>query len=107
MIFAGLAVVLWSARLFAAKKTAIKPFEVSSALVIEGPFRFSRNPMYLGMITLLSGVAVLLGSLSAWLTPLAMFITLQKIFIPAEEAMMETAFGKEYREYKRRVRRWL
>lgn len=107
LILTGLGVNLWGAGLFRAKGTAIKPFEASSVLVTEGPFRFSRNPMYVGGVTVLLGTAVLLGSVTAFLAPVAMFLTLQKHFILAEEAMLEATFGESYRQYKARVRRWI
>jgi len=107
LIVMGSSLNVWGAGLFWRKGTTIKPFEISSALVVEGPFRFSRNPMYVGGVTILLGTAVLLGSVTAFLAPVAMFLTLQTHFIPTEEAMLEAAFGESYRQYKARVRRWI
>ena len=107
LILAGAALNLWSAGLFRQKGTTIKPFESSSVLVIEAPFKFSRNPMYVGGVTFLLGVAVFLGSVTAFLAPWAMFLTLQNIFIPTEEAMLEEKFGQSFRDYKQRTHRWL
>jgi protein-S-isoprenylcysteine O-methyltransferase Ste14 len=78
-----------------------------SALVTSGPFRFSRNPMYLGMLLWALGLAILLGSLSVFLFPLFLFVLAQWYIIPLEEKAMEGTFGEEYVAYKRRVRRWL
>ena len=63
--------------------------------------------MYLGFVLLLLGLAILLGSIVALIAPAAMFITLEKIFIPTEEKNLLGAFGKEYLDYKKKVRRWL
>ena len=103
----GAALNVWGSSLFRRRGTAIKPFEPSTALVCDGPFRLSRNPMYVGGVAMLLGVATVLGSLTAFLVPLAMFLTLQLWFIPHEERMLEETFGSAYRDYRRRVRRWL
>jgi len=63
--------------------------------------------MYLGFILILIGVATLLGSLSAFVTPILMFIILEIKFIPMEEKNLEKAFGKEYFKYKHKVRKWI
>ncbi|MCH7951587.1 isoprenylcysteine carboxylmethyltransferase family protein [Patescibacteria group bacterium] len=107
LLLVGGSINLWVKNIFDRRQTTIIPFNKSSALITEGPFSFSRNPMYLGIVLLLLGVAFLLGSLAAFLAPIAMFITLQRKFIPYEEGMLEETFGKKYRVYKNRVRRWL
>jgi protein-S-isoprenylcysteine O-methyltransferase Ste14 len=75
--------------------------------VLDGPFRFSRNPMYLGMVTLLIGVAIGLGSATPWLVIPAFFFLISKRFIAAEERKMEVEFGAEYLSYRSKVRRWI
>lgn len=107
LILAGIWLNIWADCLFKKKKTAVKPLEKPSALITEGPFRFSRHPMYLGFVLLMIGVAVLLGSVVAFLAPMAMLITLEMIFIPYEEKTLEEIFGQKYSDYKKRVRRWL
>jgi protein-S-isoprenylcysteine O-methyltransferase Ste14 len=88
-------------------KTTVKPFDLSRALVTEGVFRVSRHPMYLGMILIVAGIAVFLGSLTPWfiLPPLA--ILLDARFIRIEESMLEETFGEAYRRYKKQARRWI
>lgn len=105
LIVFGSVLNVWADSLFKKEKTTIKPFEKPSVLVVTGPFRLSRHPMYLGMVMLLLGVAVLLGSLSSFLAPLLMFISCEKFFIPHEEKSLEKIFGGEYKEYRKRVRR--
>lgn len=99
--------MIWAWKLFQEKKTPIRPTDEPSTLVADGPFRFSRNPMYLGIILMLTGVAVWVGSLPMFLAPIAFFIVLSIVFIPHEEKTLERIFGDAYRDYKSKVRRWL
>ena len=103
----ALAVVVWAAGLFRRAGTTIKPFEESSMLVLDGPYRWSRNPIYVAMIGGLIGIGVLLGSLSPFVV-IPMFAAVIGVrFIRAEEAALERIFGTAYVAYKARVRRWL
>ncbi|MEA1925615.1 MAG: isoprenylcysteine carboxylmethyltransferase family protein [Patescibacteria group bacterium] len=103
----GIGLNIWADSLFKKTKTTVKPSKRSSALILHGPFRFSRHPMYLGMVISLFGIAILLGSLAAFVAPIAFFATVSLIFIPHEEKAMENVFGKKYLDYKKRVRCWL
>jgi protein-S-isoprenylcysteine O-methyltransferase Ste14 len=76
-------------------------------LIRHGLYRWTRNPMYLGAVLLVSGVAVLLGSLPALLVAVAYVVILQEGFVRHEERLLEQRFGEEYRSYRRAVRRWL
>ncbi len=106
-VLGGILLVLWAARLFGQAGTPIKPFQEASALVIRGPYRLTRNPMYVGMVTVLVGIAVLLGSLSPVII-IPLFVALMDWrFIRVEEAALERTFGAKYGDYKARVRRWL
>ena len=107
LILAGVTVVVWAARLFQRAGTAIKPFEKSSALVTDGPYKCSRNPMYLGMVVALVGVGLLLGTISPFLVVPVFAWLIQRRFIQPEEAVLGRTFGSAYAEYKRQVRRWL
>jgi len=107
LIFLGITIAIWADHLFKRKKTTVKPFEKSSVLVTEGPFRFSRHPMYLGFVLILLGLALGLGNVIVFLSPIAIFIVFELLFIPYEEESLEKTFGKDYLEYKKRVRRWL
>jgi protein-S-isoprenylcysteine O-methyltransferase Ste14 len=107
LVVAGFVLTLASARLFARHGTAIKPFERSSALVTSGPYRFTRNPMYVGLVAMLAGLALLLEALSALLVvPIFAWIVATR-FIAVEERMLAERFGTAYAEYRARVRRWL
>lgn len=106
LIAAGIWVNIWADSLFKKRNTAVEPFEESSALVLEGPYRVSRHPMYLGMTAVLIGLAILLGSLTAFLVPIVFLLIMEVGFIRHEERDMERTFGEEYVRYRRRVRRW-
>ena len=96
-----------AARLFWKHKTSIKPGDVSTYLLTAGPYRFSRNPVYLGMTLVLVGAAAMLGSLTPWLLVPVFVWLINRNVIPVEETMMAAGFGPEYRRYCERVRRWL
>lgn len=87
--------------------TTVQPFEDSRRLVTDGLYRFSRNPMYLGMALVLLGAAFLLGSLVPFglITLFVVWIHIQ--FIRREEEMLSTQFGQDWLEYKARVRCWI
>lgn len=107
LILLGITITIWADQLFKKRKTTVKPFEKSSFLVMKGPFRFSRHPMYLGFILILFGLALGLGNLVVFLTSIAMFVTFELLFIPHEEESLEEVFGKDYLEYKKKTRKWL
>lgn len=106
-IMLGMALAGWGAGLFRKLGTPVIPFDKSTVLVTQGPYRFTRNPMYLGMVVVLVGVWLLLGSASPALVVPLFWLVIEFRFVRAEEAFMEALFGSEYLDYKRRVRRWL
>jgi protein-S-isoprenylcysteine O-methyltransferase Ste14 len=89
------------------KKSGTTDIENPKVLVTEGAFRYSRNPMYLGGLVMRFGLAILLGSLVTFIFPAISFLLLQFLYIPNEEAQLKTIFGKEYLDYKKRVRKWI
>ena len=103
----ALGVVVMIKRRFDAAGTTIKPFEEPNALVTDGLFAFSRNPIYVCMVAGLAGVAVAFGSLLPVIVIPVFVWIIQSRFIVVEEAMLEEAFGDDYWDYKARVRRWL
>ena len=98
---------LWADQLFKKSRTTVKPHLEPTALVSAGPYARSRNPMYVGMVAIVTGLAVVLGTV----TPLAVVPLLAALlalkFVPAEEQAMAEAFGEAWQQYKSRVRRWL
>jgi protein-S-isoprenylcysteine O-methyltransferase Ste14 len=87
--------------------TTVRPFEKSSVLVTDGVFGISRNPMYLGFVLTLIGIAVLLRSLTPYVVILIFAIWIQKKYITVEERMLAEKFGAEWQAYRQRTRRWL
>ena len=103
----GLGLMVAAMRAIRAHQTTIKPFEPSTALVTSGPYRVSRNPIYLGMTLMLVGVALSLGSTAPLLLVVGFALWLQVRFILKEEAHLAEQFGDAYRSYQARVRRWV
>ena len=103
----GLVMVLWSRSLFLKNATTLQLSEEPTSLVTSGPFRLSRNPIYLGMASILLGVAEVLGTLVALAFPVIFIALIEFCIIPGEERKLEKIFGEPYREYKKSVRRWI
>lgn len=103
----GMVLNIIADRAFKKTGTTIKPFEVSTTLVTSGVFRYSRNPMYLGMVLILTGAAILLGVLSPFIIIPVYVITMDRVFIVPEENMLHERFGKRWKQYKAEVRRWI
>ena len=103
----GTAVAVVGLVQFRRHRTTLRPFHHSSALVTGGLYRRSRNPMYLGLVVVMVGIAWLAGSASVWLVPPLLAFTLWARFIRHEEAMLAERFGPAYAAYRERVRRWV
>ena len=107
LVLLGVAHALPSVALFIRTHTTIIPHHQSTALVTRGPYRWTRNPMYVSLVLFYVGVAALFGSLWPLLfLPLPVLIVHFAV-IPMEERQLETVFGQQYKDYKTRVRRWL
>ncbi|MGH2536518.1 MAG: methyltransferase family protein [Candidatus Promineifilaceae bacterium] len=107
LFLAGLALGINAIRLMMRAGTSPDPHDPSAALVSEGPFRFTRNPIYLSMALLYAGIAVFFDAIWALLLlPLAL-VVIDRYQIRREERYLEQRFGEEYASYKRRVRRWI
>ena len=87
--------------------TTVKPFQESSGLVTDGVFQISRNPMYLGMVMILMGIAMIMRSLSPFLITILFAILIDRTYIRAEEQMLAETFGTKWQAYKEKTRRWL
>jgi len=107
LIAAGLGVIGWSALWFWRKRTTIEPHHAPGTLIVEGPYLFSRNPIYLAMLAMLIGYVASTGALSPVLLPVLFAWVLQSRFIAPEEAALRGAFGAEADRYFARTRRWL
>ncbi len=107
LIIFGVLCTVQSALRFRQAGTNLRPFTDSSALVTSGLFAYTRNPMYMGMILALAGLALILNERWPWLVLPVFAAVIQFRFIHFEEQLMEKTFGDDYRTYKARVRRWL
>lgn len=105
---AGIFLAAWGRTAFAAAGTEIIPTSATNKkLVTSGPFRFTRNPMYLGLSVLTLGIALYAGTLPFFSIPILLFLLCNFVFIPFEEAKMQRQFNGQYTDYLRRVRRWI
>ena len=107
LLTAGLSLIIACSIMFNKADTPIIPFEPSTTLLTHGIYRYTRNPIYLGMLIILLGAAIALGSLTPFLLLPVFFFIIQEGYIKYEEPFLEEIFGDRYREYKFRVRRWL
>lgn len=98
---------IWTDQLFKKNKTTVKPLEKPSTFIQTGPFKISRNPMYLGMTILLIGLGLVLGSIISFIGALLFIIAMETVFIPEEEHFMQEQFGEEFLAYKKKVGRWI
>lgn len=107
LIGAGLLWMLWALITFRRARTTVLPHQAASAFVATGPYRFGRNPMYLGMCGLYLGVTLWLNSVwGILLFPIVIFVLIRFV-IQREEAYLSHAFGDEYARFRANVSRWL
>ena len=107
LVFAGLGFAVSAVSQFGRMHTTLDPHGSVSTVVTSGPYRFSRNPIYLGFVCTLIGLPLALGNYwGAVLSPLLMML-LYRLVIKHEEAYLEEKFKDGYASYKSRVRRWL
>ncbi|MHB2265187.1 methyltransferase family protein [Aliihoeflea sp. PC F10.4] len=91
---------------FRNRRTPVAPYAAAVHLVTDGPFAISRNPIYLGMVTVLFALALILGNLWFVIFGVATAFAVSFLAIRPEERHLERRFGKAYRDYSKRVRRW-
>ncbi|WP_432477170.1 methyltransferase family protein [Nocardioides sp. GXQ0305] len=97
----------WCLLLFRHRRTGLLPGQTTTTLMVRGPFRVSRNPLYVGLLALYAGVALLVGSVGALvLLPVAWWLLHWGAVLP-EERYLHERLGEEYDLYRRQVRRWL
>ena len=107
LLIAGLALILIAGGSFSAAKTNIPPWKPSTAIVSTGVYRYTRNPMYLGMALIYIALSLFADSLIALAGLLVVLAIMQYGVIAREERYLEAKFGPSYREYKGRVGRWV
>ncbi|QSQ30074.1 methyltransferase family protein [Xanthomonas translucens] len=102
---AGLLLSLLCLARFVQRRTTVLPERDASSLVVRGPYRYSRNPMYLSLLLSYVGLCVQIGW--PWALLLLPLLALQRVLIPFEEARLRERFGSAYARYCTQVRRWL
>jgi protein-S-isoprenylcysteine O-methyltransferase Ste14 len=107
-IFAiGFALAIWAIVTIRKAGTQVETWKPTTAIVANGPYRFTRNPIYLGMMLALVGLAIILDSLWLLAMLLPFYLVIRYGVVAREEAYLERKFGDVYLGYKSRVRRWL
>jgi len=107
LVVAGLALMAWAGRTMWVSHTTVSPWARVSALVTSGPFRFTRNPIYLGDLLVYLGVALWVGTWWPVLFLPLLFPAVQGLVIGPEERYLTARFGDDYTAYLQRVRRWI
>lgn len=106
-VLTAIALFLFAVRTFRAAGTPIPGNRPTTTIVRTGPYRFSRNPIYLAFSLLQLGIALWLGSLWLLVTLIAALALMSIVVIPREERYLESRFPSDYSSYKASVRRWL
>lgn len=106
MVLSGIGLNIW-AWLFFKRAGTPEDYAEPTALVKDGPYRFSRNPMHVGGILLVLGVSLMTGNVVTLIAPVILYVIMRVVFVPFEERMMEDIFGNEFLDYKKDVRRWI
>jgi len=107
LVIGGVVVSVVSEREFVRRETAVNPHNPATTLVKSGPFRYSRNPMYVGLTAIQLGVALALNSLWGIILLIPTLLIMHFGVILQEEAYLERLFNDQYLAYKQSVRRWL
>jgi protein-S-isoprenylcysteine O-methyltransferase Ste14 len=107
LIALGLALNLWADATFKRARVDVTPFGETPRLMEAGPFRYSRNPMYLGMAAASAGLAIASGALFNLVFAAGLAAWLERAYILPEERFLAKRFGAEYESYRRRAPRWL
>ena len=107
LILSGISLVFVSFRFMRKMKTTFIPDGTPEVLISSGPFKFSRNPIYLGMLTVLVGVAFLMSSLSAIIIAFVFWIIINFTWIAHEEKKLHELFSEDWENYSSKVRRWI
>lgn len=107
LVALGFSCMMWARILFTSRHTTLFVGRRSSQLVCDGPFRCSRNPMYVGVLVFLMGLALWVGTWPFYMAAPVTFLFLNVFHIPREERMLRDVFGERYLTYSKEVRRWL
>jgi len=108
VLAAGIALDIVALRTFGRRGTTVLPaLRPTSVIVASGPYRFTRNPMYVGLVLAYIGIALLANTVWQFLLLPAGVLAVDRYVIRREERYLAAKFGEEYNAYRRHVRRWL
>lgn len=107
LFLAGVALLIWAATTFRRAGTNIQTTQPTTTIVEAGPYRYSRNPIYVGMFLGLVGLAVAFDTLWLLVLLVPFYLVIRIAVVAREEAYLDRKFGDVYRAYRTRVRRWL
>jgi protein-S-isoprenylcysteine O-methyltransferase Ste14 len=107
IVSVGIVLIVIATGLFRARGTTVMPTKAPVKLVTEGIYNWTRNPMYLGMLLILSGLPLIIDTITGFICPVIFFFLMNRIVIPREEKIVEGVFGEAYLAYKSNTRRWI
>ena len=107
LVTIGIGLFIWAVQFFQKHNTTIHPRGKPSSLIIEGPYRLTRNPIYLGFLLIALGTALFFANILAIVGPILFFFFIGAFIIPFEEETLGRTFGKTYHSYLKRTRRWI
>ncbi|MWC30223.1 DUF1295 domain-containing protein [Paenibacillus sp. MMS18-CY102] len=107
VVGSGLGMAIWGSRAFRRYNTNIHTFKEPGRLVVEGLFKYTRNPMYLGFLVALAGLFIVLGAVSPFVIVVLFLVITNQWYIKFEEHALADKFGQEYEAYKASTRRWI
>src|SRR5579862_7923574 len=105
VVASGVAMMFFAAAIFQARETTKNPYGEPTKFVVQPPYTWTRNPMYLSFVMVLLGLAIFFESIAMLLAPAVFYAVIDRMVIPREEETVERLFGQDYLAYKNRVRR--
>jgi protein-S-isoprenylcysteine O-methyltransferase Ste14 len=107
LVSAGFSIMMMAWWQFRQRQVAICPTAITDSLITDGIYRLTGNPMYLGIVLMLCGVAVFVGTLPFYAVAVLYFVLINHWFCPYEEEKLLVTFGRNYESYRSSVRRWI
>lgn len=107
VVSGGVVLLFIAGGIFMSRGTTTMPTRAPNKLVTDGIYRLTRNPMYLGMLLILSGFPLIIDTIIGLICPVIFFFLMDRIVIPREEKVVEGVFGDAYLAYKSHTRRWI
>jgi protein-S-isoprenylcysteine O-methyltransferase Ste14 len=107
LVAGGIALDIWAFRLFKAAGTNPEPFKPTNSIVEDGPYRMTRNPMYVGFLLIFAGLALIFALEWGVIALPLLWLTLDRVVVVREEAYLTAKFGETYTQFLARTRRWI